>query len=888
PINEVYQMGYSTLSATFDGPGTCVTSPNIWYDFTATRDGDLVITTNGSSYDTKITLYNSFDCSTMTEIGCDDDGGAGVNSLIRLLGITTGDEFKIEVGGSYSNKGNGLLTVEVFTCPSGGIAENEPCGDNFNGGCFMSTPAFEQINDGDIICGTLWAENGQRDMDWFELTIADYATVTMNVYGTGPMVFGPAEQYQPGCAGCDYITGLIEPATTIDVLEQGSLTTGPLPPGTYYFIIQPNLFSGYPCDTLKYIAEWTVSPYTPSPGEFCSNAIIANMGINNASQQQAWFAFPGNGNDIRITSCIPGQNINTDLYVYDGCCGNFIVANDDDPGCGDNQTASLVEFLAEAGITYYLHWDSTYSTEAFSFNIIDLSAPQNLWTGNSSTDWSANGNWSNSSPPNGGISALIPSVPTGGIFPETNSGSGVECFDLTIETGAHLYIPPTNTMTVYGTLINNAGVDGLQIQAALDGIGSLIHNSVGVEATCEEYLISEQWHYVSSPISNATANTYFGIYLKKYNEPDNNWTYIVEPTTPLNASQGYAAWASDGFTGSTKVSFAGELIVNDYSIPSLSYTPASEKTGFNLIGNPYASSVDWNNNWQATDVGGAAYFYNGSQYVDWNRITGVGTATNGNIPPTQGFFILATSASASITIPKSERIHGTQPFYKETETFDNLITLETNGNGYSDKIIITFAEEATNDFDNDYDAYDMKGIQESPQLYSIMQDIDYSVNVLSSLTSDMIIPLGIEVGVPEIYTISVAELINIDNDVEVVLEDIKENTFIELSANTTYQFTADPLDDHHRFNLHFKNSNFGIDEEDNKGIHIYSYNDIIYIQTREIQDAEIAIFNITGQGIIRERINGGLSRIKISNGTGYYIVKVQTDEFITIKKVFIR
>ncbi|MCD4694711.1 MAG: hypothetical protein K8S16_00615, partial [Bacteroidales bacterium] len=375
PINEVYQMGYSTLSATFDGPGTCVTSPNIWYDFTATRDGDLVITTNGSSYDTKITLYDSFDCSTMIEIGCDDDGGAGTNSLIRLLGVIVGNEFKIEVGGSYSNKGNGILTVEVFTCPSGSIVESETCGQNTNGGCIMEPPTFEPINVGDIICGTLWAENGLRDMDWFELTIADYATVTMNVYGTGPMVFGTAEQYQPGCAGCEYLTGFIEPATTIDVLEQGSLTTGPLPPGTYYFIIQPNLFSGYPCDTLKYFAEWTMNPYTPGPGEFCSNAIIVNMGINNASQQQAWYKYTGTGNMIQITSCISGQNINTDLYVYDGCCGNLIVANDDDPGCADNQTASSVEFLAEAGITYYLLWDSTYSTEAFSFNIIEPGIP---------------------------------------------------------------------------------------------------------------------------------------------------------------------------------------------------------------------------------------------------------------------------------------------------------------------------------------------------------------------------------------------------------------------------------------------------------------------------------------------------------------------------------
>jgi len=310
----------------------------------------------------------------MTLIDCDDDGGPGTTSTVKAMDVKAGDDFKIEVGGSYSNIGNGLLTVELFSCPAGSITEAEPCGDNLNGGCFMSTPAFESVDVGDVACGSLWAVTGQRDVDWYELTINEYAYVAMNVFATGPVVFGLAEQSIPGCTGCEYNSGTINPSEIAEVLEYDTVITYALPPGTHYFVIQPNVFAGYPCSSnIKYTAEWTTTSYTPAPGDYCSNAISAGFGITNASKQHSWFKFQGNDKDIRITSCMAGQNVNTDLYVYDDCCGSLIASNDNDPNCGNNPNSSLVEFYAESGITYYIYWANTYSTEGFSFNIIDLS-----------------------------------------------------------------------------------------------------------------------------------------------------------------------------------------------------------------------------------------------------------------------------------------------------------------------------------------------------------------------------------------------------------------------------------------------------------------------------------------------------------------------------------
>ncbi|MBU0616736.1 MAG: hypothetical protein KKI02_03375, partial [Planctomycetes bacterium] len=66
-----------------------------------------------------------------------------------------------------------LTIEEIFgewvTCPPDGIPENEPCGDDTNGGCGLDPPQFEPLACMETICGTIWAEDGWRDTYWFEV-----------------------------------------------------------------------------------------------------------------------------------------------------------------------------------------------------------------------------------------------------------------------------------------------------------------------------------------------------------------------------------------------------------------------------------------------------------------------------------------------------------------------------------------------------------------------------------------------------------------------------------------------------------------------------------------------------------------------------------------------
>lgn len=154
----------------------------------------------------------------------------------------------------------------ILEMPVGAIAEGETCledddTDVTNGGCNMDEPMFTPISCGDVIWGSastyLVGTTPNRDTDWYELVITEPKAVTFTVTAEFPVVAGILEQVVPGVAGCDNITGYIDPFASANPCD-AALVTATLTPGTYYFFVGLSVFEGYPCGTSNdYIAELT-------------------------------------------------------------------------------------------------------------------------------------------------------------------------------------------------------------------------------------------------------------------------------------------------------------------------------------------------------------------------------------------------------------------------------------------------------------------------------------------------------------------------------------------------------------------------------------------------------------------------------------------------------
>jgi hypothetical protein len=238
------------------------TAPDVVYSYTPATSGCVSIDLCGSSYDTKVYVYenavtlgNPFACNDDYYVS-GDPCGSFVSALFGLA-LTGGNTYYFVVDGYGINNGNYIINVTscapscVVECPAGAIDEDEACGEDLNGGCNAAVPAYTPISNGDVVCGTAWADANSRDTDWYELIIDAPKTITWSVTAEFPVYAFIIE----GNFGCDgsYIMaqGQALPCST-------AVATATVPPGKYWLWVGNQTFAGSPCGAGNdYVAELT-------------------------------------------------------------------------------------------------------------------------------------------------------------------------------------------------------------------------------------------------------------------------------------------------------------------------------------------------------------------------------------------------------------------------------------------------------------------------------------------------------------------------------------------------------------------------------------------------------------------------------------------------------
>jgi hypothetical protein len=110
-VGDVTNKAFDTTDATADGPGLCMTSPNIWYCYTASCMGTATVSLCGSSFDTKLAVYDGCQCDPTSArlIECNDDYCSLQSEL--TFDVIAGSQYLIEVGGYQQAAGQGLLSI---------------------------------------------------------------------------------------------------------------------------------------------------------------------------------------------------------------------------------------------------------------------------------------------------------------------------------------------------------------------------------------------------------------------------------------------------------------------------------------------------------------------------------------------------------------------------------------------------------------------------------------------------------------------------------------------------------------------------------------------------------------------------------------------------------
>ncbi len=530
---------------------------------------------------------------------------------------------------------------------------------------------------------------------------------------------------------------------------------------------------------------------------------------------------------------------------------------------------------------------------------------ETLWNGNVSHDWNNPQNWSQGKADRFNT-ARIPA----GIVNQPHITSPPASFstvnNLIIDAGASLTIDAGKALTVNGTITNNAGFSGLGLKSDIDGTASLICYTTGVDANVDKYLTKMKWHFIGAPVENEAAGVFHlpsghsDIYLKTHIESSNTWgPFIVPQNAPLIQGRGYECWLGNaGFNQDETIKFNGKLNAGSYTTGTgifytLEYTPGH---GLNLISNPYASALQADiQTWAKSNMANSVWTWDpaSGNYVFWNGTNGTngngyGTLTGGIIPSMQAFFVLATDANPSLSIPQSSRLHSDQPYYKNSEIPVNTLRLDVSGNDYRDAVFVNFSSNSGAGYEMDSDVQKIFGLNESPQLYVSIPGQDLSISSLPFPIENTVVNIGFKCGTPIMATLKASGMEGFEEGSQFYLMDIKEGITNDLNQNPEYTFNSEPDYDPNRFVLYFTNPN-GIEDLKTNPFTIQTYNREVVLVNTSGEPITVYLYDVMGRQLAMERLNGnGSCRMQSNAGSGYYIVKILNSKKMYSQKVFIK
>ena len=478
---------------------------------------------------------------------------------------------------------------------------------------------------------------------------------------------------------------------------------------------------------------------------------------------------------------------------------------------------------------------------------------------------------------------------------------------MTVNPGGKLTLAAGKTLNVTGaiTLQSDAGGTGTFVDMNATNANGL---SVNGTTTVQQYVTStakgvtgRNW-YISSPVSAALSSTITSATtndLVSYNETSGVW---INAGTMMDIMKGYIAVSPAQNT--TLIFNNGTLNTGTKSVNNLSYTGATKK-GFNLIGNPYPSYLDWDGAtisnmlttvWYRSKRTGSYLFQT------YNSLGGILTALNGGtnlIPPMQAFWVRATSSTNSVSFDNSLRSHQDQTIAtnrlkapSKNNQVLQVLRLEVSNGINSDETVVYSNINALNGVDN-YDSPKMTNANITiPELFTLVDGEQMAINGMNSIPFDTEIPLGFTTGQSNSFSIKASLFSNFEAGTKILLKDyldIKYPVLTDLSDGSSYSFTSEVTSNNiNRFTLTFKapSSTSGLDNEPNVNLWISLHNSQISVNGIT-SGATLEVFNTLGQKIISRNFSGANIQLNTNLAAGAYLIRLTNEGKNIVRKIII-
>lgn len=508
----------------------------------------------------------------------------------------------------------------------------------------------------------------------------------------------------------------------------------------------------------------------------------------------------------------------------------------------------------------------------------------------SETTWQ-NGVWSNGDP------SLTKDVIIKGALEVSAS---LEAKTLTVsDAGGMLAVKPGGILTVDGKIDNQAGLTGLVIENG----GNLIQNqnvanlgAISVNRNSQA-MVRNDMTFWSSPVQQEawqqtirsfSPETLFNRFWT-YNESTNEFSQILTSDTDsklFEAGKGVSIRVKNTLaTGDNTIQngeFSGVPFNGDINVP-VQFTAS----GYNLVGNPYASNINvvkflisntsvnslyfWTHQFP---VGSAEYANN---YAAFNVVGSVIPGLS-NISVGQGFIVGLSQATPTVNFNNAMRTAQDAFFYKNSIAEKNRIWLSlSKENKPVSQILLAYMDGATNGIDNQIDAKVMQ--RGSSAIYTLINDEAYAIQGRSlPFVTDDVVKLGFEALEQGNYSINIEQVDGLFNENQTVYLKDKELNKIYNLSESAYQFASKAGIFNDRFELVYADKTLATDDLTKNNVIVYNTNNTIVVDSKQSKIVSVELYDIQGRKVVdKNKINANTFQVQ-SSAKGVLVIKVLTED----------
>jgi Secretion system C-terminal sorting domain len=401
--------------------------------------------------------------------------------------------------------------------------------------------------------------------------------------------------------------------------------------------------------------------------------------------------------------------------------------------------------------------------------------------------------------------------------------------------------------------------------------------------------------YVYNPPSQqASGNT--------YNEATDVYVPITSSGTTLTPGQGFEVFLAGNFTygpfpAVTMTTF-GIPNQGDQDVTGLISNAAQ---GWNLVGNPFASSISWASIYANAGTSGLYDFFEMYDYTiqDWNGFT---SGSGVEIGSSQGFWVYGLPGNGAVTmnIPETAKTTASNSSIKAQSVRQPYFTLKISNttNAFAHIFKVTANETAFDGLDVQDLPFRASPNATTPALYSMVDGKKININNFNVANENYSMPLTTTTTIAGNYKIEADGFDFISDYTCIKLEDKLLNKLIDLTAERMYSFSMNPTDNADRFIVHFSKNNTcksfvannSTTSNFNNEVTILptAQGNVIQFNASEITPTIISVVNVLGQTLVDAiSVDASTQSVNITLPEGFsgmYLVKVTSAKGAITKK----